>query len=557
MRKSKFTTFWDIEKQRTWRIYLLFTFLAVLYFASVFIIFSLLKYIFYLRQSLSVPNAEFHLFATDTIYVIAIAFTAAVLHWYYSNKNAVSKILNLLHAKQPDKNDRYHAIFNNVIDEIATSAGGIAIERYILPTGSMNAFALADLQGRNVVGITEGLLSRASREELQAVVAHEVAHIASNDCLETTITCSLFGMYSEALAQLTKIVSSRKPTASPLFEKESSKDAITMGVASIPIFILLFFIDLSSQMLNMFISREKEYRADAAAIRLTRNPESLASALYRIATHWRGAGSVRAHIRPIFILNPQYSRFDEKEDVFATLFSTHPPLARRLEIILNLAHMNLDTVAEKIRSGAVLRKAAEDSKPAVRFMALHENKWHGPFTLMQLQTLEWLQPHTNLKIAGQQKVFIANELPAMSYFLNKRNEPIWKIRRICPTCREWLIPQAYEGLYLWRCAYCDGILAEQNKLPRIFVREEKGFTEKVRRIAMLIKEESKLKHPRFNLLLNSFNNRRCPKCGKIMTHKFYSYAYHVEIDECKECKLIWFDADEIETLQCLIEMEDG
>ena len=53
--------------------------------------------------------------------------------------------------------------------------------------------------------------------------------------------------------------------------------------------------------------------------------------------------------------------------------------------------------------------------------------------------------------------------------------------------------------------------------------------------------------------------RHCPRCGKGMSHKFYSYAYHVEIDECQSCGLIWFDAEELEILQCLIEMgeEDG
>ncbi len=556
MGNGKTTTFWDIEKQRTWRIYTLFVFLALLYFVSVFIIFSIVKLLFYLRQSFSIPGAEYHLFGIDTICIILVAFAAAMLHWYYSNRNAVSKILGLLHAQQPDKRDKYHNVFNNVTDEISTSAGGIQVERYVLPIGSMNAFALADLQGRKVVGITEGLLSRATRGELQAIVAHEIAHIVSNDCLETTITCSLFGMYSEGLAQLSKITSSREPSTSPLFERESTKDAVTMSLLSIPVFVVLFFIDLSSQLLNMFISREKEYRADAAAVRLTRDPQSLAGALYRIGTHWRGAGSVGEYIRPIFILNPQYSKLDEKEDVFATMFSTHPPLARRLQIILNLAHMNLDTIAEKIRKDTGLRTVAEDLKPAVRFMAEHDNTWHGPFTLMQLQTLDWMGPETHMKIADQDDIFTANELPAMSYFFHKRKEPIWKIRRICPTCREWLIPQEYEGLYLWRCAYCNGILAEQSKLPRIFVREERGYTERVRRIASLIKEETAQKHPHFNLMLDSINIRRCPKCGKVMAHKFYSYAYHIEIDECQVCKLTWFDADEIEILQCLIEMEN-
>ncbi|MGB7054982.1 MAG: zinc metalloprotease HtpX [bacterium] len=555
MTSTRKEIFWDIEKQRTWRIYVLFGFLVSLYFLSVFILASIVKVAIYLRQSLAIPTTEFHLFGLDTLYILLIALIAAILHWYYSNRNVVPKILNLLRAQPPDKHDKYHTKFNNVVDEIRASAGGIAVECYIIPTGSMNAFALADLQGRKLVGITEGLLSRATRDELQAVVAHEIAHIISNDCLETTITCSLFGMYSEVFAQLTKMMSRHQPSTSPLFEKESNKDAITMGVLAIPIFILLFFIDLGSQLLNMFISREKEYRADAAAVRLTRNPLSLASALYRIGTHWRGAGSVGEHIRPIFILNPHYSKLDEKEGMIATVFSTHPPLVRRLQIILDIAHADFNVIAERLDKKRVDKTISEITKIGIRFMAQRDSIWYGPYTLLQLQTLEWLHPETNLKITGQKDKFEAREVPALSYFFQKRDEPIWKIRRICPMCKEWLIPQEYEGLYLWRCAYCDGILAEQGKLPRIFVREEKGFTPRVQRIATLIKEEAKTKQPHFNLLLDAIRARHCPKCGKSMAHKFYSYAYHVEIDECPECRVVWFDADELETLQCLIEME--
>jgi heat shock protein HtpX len=552
---TKKTTFWDIEEQRTWRIYVIFVFLVTLYFFSVFIIASIFKVLFYLRQSLAAPNTEFHLVGIDTLYVLIIAFIATILHWYYSNHNVVPRVLNLLRAVPPDKHDRYHGIYSNVIDEISAAAGGIQVECYVLPTGSMNAFALADLQGRRVIGITEGLLSRATRDELQGVVAHEMAHIISSDCLETTITCSLFGMYSEALNQLTRMTQIREPIASALIEKESQRDAITIGALSIPVFILLFFIDLGSNMLNMFISREKEYRADAAAIRLTRNPLGLARALYRIGTHWRGAGSVGEQLRPIFILNPQFSRLDEKEDILANMFSTHPPLLKRLQIILDVAHADLTVIAEQVTKAQRIKTDAEPITIGTHFMAQQDAKWLGPFTILQLQTIEWLQPDTKLKIAGQQEVFLAQGLPALSCFFQKRNEPLWKIRRICPTCREWLIPQEYEGLYLWRCAYCGGILAEKGKLPRIFVREEKGFTERVQRIGCIIRNEARIKRPLFNLRLETLGTRRCPKCGKIMIHKFYSYAYHVEIDECPECNVIWFDADELETLQYLIEVE--
>ncbi|KPK64679.1 hypothetical protein AMJ83_00300 [candidate division WOR_3 bacterium SM23_42] len=554
---NKTTTFWDIEKQRTWRIYILFTFLVTLYFFSAFFFATIIKMIIYLRRYLAVPGKQFHILGWDTLYIIIIALIAAFLHWYFSNRNVVPKILTLLNAQHPDKHDTYHKVLNNVIDEIEAAAGGLHVERYVVPTGSMNAFSLADLQERRVIGITEGLLSRATREELQAVIAHEMAHIISNDCLETTITCSLFGMYSETLTQLTKMMPSREPSSLPLFEKESSKDDITLGVLTIPLSAVLFFAGLCSQILNMFISREKEYRADAAAIRLTRNPLSLASVLYRISTHWRGAGSVGEHVRPIFIMNPQYSKLDETEGVIATLFSTHPPLTRRLQIILDIAHADLDVIAEKMSRAYGPSISYEPKKMGIRFMARHNNEWHGPFTLLQLQTIEWLKPKTSLKIAGQEETFNANEIPALSYFFQKRNEPIWKIKRICPICREWLIPQEYEGLYVWRCAFCEGTLAEQGKLPRIFVRQEKAFTERVERLASLMKTEARKKRPHFSLMLDVGCARRCPKCGKTMSHKFYSYAYHVEIDECAKCKVTWFDVDELETLQRLIEMESG
>ncbi|MCK4453402.1 zf-TFIIB domain-containing protein, partial [candidate division WOR-3 bacterium] len=114
----------------------------------------------------------------------------------------------------------------------------------------------------------------------------------------------------------------------------------------------------------------------------------------------------------------------------------------------------------------------------------------------------------------------------------------------------------YEGLYVWRCAFCNGVLGEGNKLPRIFVRKEKGFTERVQRFAQLLSKNAKKRHPHFDIRLSVSHLRKCPKCGKNMVHKFYSYAYHIEIDTCSACNVTWFDLSELEILQCLIEMEE-
>jgi len=154
------------------------------------------------------------------------------------------------------------------------------------------------------------------------------------------------------------------------------------------------------------------------------------------------------------------------------------------------------------------------------------------------------------------RVLSADEIPELNrFFYEKKNEPMWKMKRLCPICRQWLVVQRYEGLQVWRCAFCSGMLAERGKLPRIFAREERDFTENVHRAAAILRKDAQRKRPDFRLLLGSSQPRPCPKCGQPMRRKFYSYAYHVEVDECAVCRLVWFDEDELEILQCLIEME--
>jgi heat shock protein HtpX len=549
-------TFWDIEKERTTRIYTLFGFLLFFYFISVYIIWIIIKFFIYLRQFFEDPHTPYSIFGTDTLLILLIAFIAAIVHWYYSNKNVVNKILGLLGARYADKYDRYHYMFQNVVDEIEASAGGIHVERYVLPTGAMNAFALADLSGRKVIGITEGLLSRLTRDEVQAVVAHEMAHIVSNDCLQTTMACSLFSIYSEGLAQFNRVFKPSESTYPFSFAGTQQRNALAYVALSVPVIIILFFMDIVGDMLNMFISREREYRADANAVKLTRNPLSLAHALYKIGTHWRGAGYGGERLSPIFILSPEYRGLDEIDNVAATLFSTHPPLRQRLRVLLNIAHSDMAHITEHIQKSDRVKTEADTKKPTHWFLIERNNEWLGPFTLIQLMTLDWLIPESKVRMAGTDNTITANEIPALNHFFKTRDEPIWKMKRLCPLCRQWLLAQEYEGSYVWRCAFCNGILSPQEKLPRIFVRKEKGFTESVQRCASLLKTDAQKKKSQFQLLFATAHPRPCPKCGKPMVRKFYSYAYHVEVDECQTCKLIWFDADELEILQCLIEMEN-
>lgn len=543
-------TFWKIEKEKTTNIYIIFLFLILLYFLSFFVLWTIIKFFVFLRQSLENPHIRFHLFGSDSIVILIIAFILAVAHWFYTNSRAVDKILKLLNARTPDKNDRYHYVFTNVVEEMCVAAGEIQVETYIIPTIAMNAFALQDIYDRKVIGVTEGLISRLNRDELQAVLAHEMAHIVSNDCLLTTIASSLFGFYNEILNGMINTLDQLSKYDDKDYFQKKQQNAVTAGILSIPIFVVLLIFSFLSQLLYVFISREKEYRADVNAIKYTRNPLSLASALYKIATHYRGTA---IHLAPIFILSPQANPLEDREDTFANLFSTHPPFTKRLQLILEQAHADINQIIAKPYKQRIAEKPG-DMKPI--FLVKKENTWNGPYSLLQLQTLDWLSPEITIQIQGTNKTVTANSIPALNHYFKVRDSTIWKIKRICPLCNEWLIPQEYEGLYIWRCAFCDGLLVEKEKLSRIFARREKGFPENIHHLASLLYAEVKQKRPHFKLTIIAPDKRRCPKCGKPMTRKFYSYAYHIEIDECTECNLIWFDRDELEILQCIIEKED-
>jgi heat shock protein HtpX len=543
-------TFWDIEKEKTWRIYAVFSFLLLIHFLGIWILWLILKLIFINRPYLTWQAMKFSLFDWDTVIVLLIALIVTWFHWYHSNKVVVDKILGCLGVRHPDQHDEYHHVFENVVDELQAATGGLQVERYVIPTGAMNAFALADLRGRMVIGVTEGLISRLKREELQSVVAHEMAHIVSGDCLLTTIVCSLFNVYEEALARI--------PQVSSLDQDELAGRRPSSAVAaSLPVLLALFVFECLGSFLNMFISREKEYRADAAAARLSRDPMSLASALYKIALHWRGAGYSGDRLSAIFIMSPEHNLLEESEGFWPTLFSTHPPFTKRLQVLLDLGHGEISQLTEQIQKKITVKTEPDVAETGPAFYAERNDEWYGPFSMFQLQGLDWIVPETRLRMDGSTEVVSALEVPALAFFFEARKEPMWKIRRLCPLCRQWLIVQPYEGMYVSECAFCRGILVERDKIPRIITRKEKGFSERVQRMADVIRRQSREHGYKCELRIATAQPRNCPKCGKPMVHKFYSYAYHVEIDECLECGLIWFDADELEILQCMTEIEEG
>src|SRR3989338_6787985 len=270
-------SFTKIEKDKTVTIGFVFSFLILFYFAASWLIVALGKSYVYSNDRTFVFQS---LNLGQSVIVLGIALVIGYGHWSYATSNLIAKILGVLRAESLNPKDTYHQRLQNIVDEVSVVTGGTKMDPVVIPTMAINAFAVSDFSGRAVIGVPEGMLARLTRGQLEAVVGHEAAHIVTGDCLATTITTSLFELYSGILKGFEALYrggGSGRGYSSAQF-RGSSQAALFLMV----IYALMVVSRLLSQMTHLFISRQREYRADAIAVRLTRDPLSLAEALYAI-----------------------------------------------------------------------------------------------------------------------------------------------------------------------------------------------------------------------------------------------------------------------------------
>lgn len=529
-------TFVEIEKQKNWRIAVFFLVLLSLYFV---ILTTLSLSLFIIAPPLLFLIKGF-LFRYLLI-VIAVSLLVASIHFYFSSFGAISFLKKNLGASNPDLEDGIHKRLKNIIDEVHVATGNKRkIDCMVIPSLAMNALAVDNFRGNAVIAVTEGLISRLTRAQLEAVVAHEAYHILSGDCLEATVAASLFGIPASVI--------------------EVSQNLSEYGMIHpllIPAWILLKF----SQMFNMFISREREYRADVGAVKMNRNPVALAEALHKISSGWRGTGFLGSGLEMLCIINPKASELDESEGWLSDLFSTHPPIRKRVGVLLRMARASLS----QFYSRADAEKKAAISEPAKTPEPLYyafneEQEWQGPFNLAGLSLLPWLTPLTWVGTAPDEEIERASENPIMNAIFIKRliQSKAKTADLTCPNCKQALVEMPYERTQVYQCNFCKGTLVENNKIPRIIVRDEEPCHERIKQLssAVINEKQKRMTMKRLNLKeqpKTSIPFKNCPKCKKPMMRRFYSLVYLIEVDMCSFCGITWFDKDELEMLQCMVE----
>jgi heat shock protein HtpX len=518
-------TFIDIERQKNWRIALFFMVLMVLYL----VVIALLCAAF---PGPLIVEPRFWAF------LVMASLLATSIHFWFSAAYAVDTVVRRLDAQPPDPKDEIHRMFANIMQELHVVTGNKRnIRCAVIPSLSLNALAAADLKGNSLIAITEGLLSRLTRPQVEAVVTHEAHHILSGDCLETTVAASIFGTFSSAMENL------RYSSSNRLF--------------AIPAFLLAWVLLQLGYLLNLFISREREYRADAASVRMTRNPLALAETLYFLSRSWRGAGFIGSGFEMLCIVNPMATTLDEAEGFLPDLLSTHPPIKKRMDLLLAMARVSITELDSKADSKS--REKRVDSLPKY-FAMSPAQQWQGPFTGGELGALPWLSPLTWIATGGGQAAERAWKDPLINAIFLRRlaGDSRTDSGFTCPSCKQPLVTAAYEGTRIFQCSFCAGTLVENSRVPRIIARtgRERPCSERLKaltRSALLQNQTRNIYRKVTTQGAGAAPLLPCPKCKNPMVRGFYSSAHLIEVDRCGNCGITWFDQDELEMLQCMIE----
>ncbi|HTR81243.1 MAG TPA: M48 family metalloprotease [Bacteroidota bacterium] len=264
---------------------------------------------------------------------IPIATIAAICFGGWSAmwglESGASTILSSSDAIPVEDNDPKYQVLRDVTEEMAIASGLPKPRLYIIPDPDPNAFATGKDPEHACIAVTEGLLEKLDREELQGVIAHEMGHVRNYDIRMMTVVAALIGA-----VMLLSEVGLRSGGFGIGRRRSSSSRNSGGGVILLVLWIVAMILaPLVAQILAMAVSRQREYLADASGAELTRNPNALASALEKIDNAVEPTRSIKKGTGNLCIADPLGRNINGKEGFFAELFGTHPPISKRIMLL--------------------------------------------------------------------------------------------------------------------------------------------------------------------------------------------------------------------------------
>jgi len=243
---------------------------------------------------------------------LAVAVVMNFVSYFFSDKIALS----MYRAKPVTRQELPRAY--QIVERLTQKIGLPMPKIYVIPTESPNAFATGRNPQHASVAVTHGILGLLTDEELEGVLAHELGHVNNRDILISSVAATIAGAIT--------MLASMGRWAMIFGGMEGGDRDRRGGGGGLAALLMLIVAPIAASLIQLAVSRSREYQADATGAHFTGNPYALASALQKLDAHSRRvpmmASPSTAHL---FIIQPLLGMN------FANLFSTHPPIAKRIE----------------------------------------------------------------------------------------------------------------------------------------------------------------------------------------------------------------------------------
>jgi heat shock protein HtpX len=247
---------------------------------------------------------------------------------YFAGGNA---ILAISHAREIKKSDDPQLF--NVVEELSLAAGQPIPKIYVIDDTAMNAFATGRNPKNACVAITLGLRQKLKRDELQGVMAHEMSHIRNYDILYATMMAVMVGCLVMLCDIFLRSVFWGSVTGGRRRRSNNDNGGGAGQIIMLVVAILLAILaPILAKIVQMSLSRQREYLADAGAVELTRNPDGLSSALVRLTEDNEVLEAANRATAPLYIVNP-IKKFEERSK---NIFDTHPSIKDRVKRLKSL-----------------------------------------------------------------------------------------------------------------------------------------------------------------------------------------------------------------------------
>jgi len=262
-----------------------------------------------------------YLFSEQWILILAVVF--AIFQSFLSYWNADKIILSLSQAQGPIKKEDNPELYR-IVENLSITAGLPMPKIYIIDDVSPNAFTTGRDPQHAIICVTRGLLDKLEKTELEGVISHELSHIGNRDILLCSVIVVLIGIISLLSNWLLRGMSFGRG-------RRRNNDDSNLGLILMLIgLVVAILAPIAAVLMQLAISRKREFLADATGALLTRYPEGLARALEKIANDpvpLRTANQATAHL---FIADPLKLK---RTNWFSKLWLTHPPLEERIKIL--------------------------------------------------------------------------------------------------------------------------------------------------------------------------------------------------------------------------------